>query len=603
MIDSRLFKKLEYKKPFLLDNREVFSNIVGIDSEAYVTGEPFMFCTSKGDIIAPGQIPDIFFTADYNKSNFLLYNIRYDSGALLYHLPTEVLRELWSEGEADHNGFTYEYIPHKRLRIRQSKKEVVSFWDVAQFFYRMSLDNAAKAYLDAKKSDINTKNFTEKYVRRFWNAIAKYCIQDATLTAQLGEYLIKKLQEFGMVPTTIFSCASISMKYFCDNTNVVTSWRFWQKRRDLLEFSCDAYSGGKFEMTQRGSFEKVYKYDITSAYPYEIANLVDIRNAAVIRCKDYQKESVYGYLRVRIDNKGAHLPCGPKNKVGVVSYPLGSFYLTITKQEYDYISTLPNVTVTIIDALWMFVRAKRYPYRQVIKYLYGLKDNYKHKDQMLYMINKIIMNSYYGKMAQIIEKKIEGEKKYIAGAGWNPMYASVITANTRIQVTKIQNLLKDDCLAVHTDSVFTTKPIPKRIIKEKLGSFTYEGEGEGLLIACGMYQIGKTCAWKGFKPKRTFNKEGDIVFRDTWQKILKRFPGYMKIRYPTLNVQSWVDVMSKNHPHSFINVFKNEQKIIDLNCDTKRMWERKVKSRDLLKGPEKSAPKLVIDKKVPSFWN
>ncbi len=607
MITSQDFSKVQYQNPgpALNDNRPALRNIIGLDSEALTTGEPFMFCTSHGDVFKPNDIPHVLFGVKYLDANFVLYNMRYDGGALLYHLPESKLKELWQTGKTSYeyevNGerlkLRYKYIPHKLLRIFKGKKSI-SFWDIAQF-YRSSLDLAAGRYLNEHKIGIRTKSFTPEYVKKYWKSISRYCIQDASLTARLGEYFVNKLMEFGITPATIYSSASISFKYFCNHARVVTAWRYWKEGQDVLKFACDAYEGGKFEVTRRGKFQG-YEFDITSAYPYEIANLVDISHAKSLRSKEYQKDAVYGFLRVRIrNNTPFHLPCGVMiNNVRI--YPAGEFYLTITKNEYDYLVKI-GVDVDVHDAIWLFVQRRRYPYRNVIDELFEIKAKYKGKDPMLYSVSKVAMNGFYGKCVQAIE--LHGGK-ILAGAGWNPVYGSVITANTRLKVTDIQNRLGNDCLAVHTDSVMLTRPLPDNwghrrnnpvrhlYSKGELGNFEFVTEGPGVIVACGMYQIGEANAFKGFRPND----------RDTWESILHRNRNHTKLKYRVRRVESWVEAMAKNHGKKTINVFESVRKDIDLNCDVKRIWIDKFRGRDFLERSEDSVHRVHIEPEPPKFW-
>lgn len=595
MITSRDFDRCTYKKPKLFDDRDPISNLIGIDSEAYGVdtpehrkGEPFMFCTSLGDVFTPDDIPEMLFTPRYHYANFMVYNLKYDSGAFLYHLPVSHLRELRIEGSTFYLDRHYDYIPHKRLRIKEGKV-TVCFWDISQF-YKMSLDNASKRYLNRSKLDIPTKTFTPRYVRRFWKYISRYCILDARLTADLGRYLVDKLIEFGIMPTTLYSCASVSFTYFCTKANIITSWKLWHEDRTALAFASDAYEGGKFEVTQRGSFSQAYEYDLTSAYPYEIANLVDIGHARVSYSKHYENDAVYGFLRVCIENpSGIPLPCGIMRN-GIRIYPAGTFYLTITKEEYEYLLTL-DIGVTIHGAVWFHVRRKRYPYRKTIMGLFDIKSNVKGKDKMLYYVSKVVMNGFYGKCVQCIEQP---NGKIAIGAGWNPVYGSVITANTRIKVTRMQNILQDACLAVHTDSIMTTRKLGPRYIRGGLGNFeeVTEACGGGVIIACGMYQIGQSCAFKGFQPRQG----------ETWINILQKYRNCKSIPYKQLHVESWLEAMAKGHEPTAINVFERSIKTVDLNCDSKRIWSRTVTGQNLLDGMETSMPKAHIEIAPPNYW-
>lgn len=593
-----------YPKPRLKDTRPLMDRVSGFDSEAYISGRPFMFCTSGGwitdnnslketspEILLPRDIPEVFFESRYHNVNFMTYNLKYDAGAILHFLNAEFLDELRIKNFTWYNDIRITYIPHKMLEFKR-KKIIVRFWDIAQF-YKMSLNKAANKYLNKSKIDLRTKKFSENYVIRYFHSIACYCIQDAVLAKELGIYLLNTLQSFNITASTIYSCASIAFKYFCSKSRFCTMYDLWRTEKEFFRIVCDSYEGGKFEVTARGKFYG-YEYDITSAYPYEIRNLVDISNSKVYYSKKYDPNAVYGFLRCRIHNpEGKYLPCGPMLKKSgrnvIRIYPAGTYYLTITKNEYDYLKSI-GIEVDILKAAWLHVKRKRYIYRDVIDELFSLKNLYKNSDPMLYSVTKILMNSMYGKMCQCTEKYTGN---VFLGSGFNAVHASVITANTRIKIADIQNRLGSDCLAVHTDSVMTTIPIPSNLVTGNLGEFEFVTEGDGILIACGMYQLGEVCAWKGMSPRPG----------DSWKKILSRFYHRSRIPYSLVRVESWREAMSRNHPITSINVFEKTQKHIDLNCDTKRRWPSNVKSRDLLSDIQHSIPRMIVENKPPIHWN
>lgn len=590
MITSKDFDRIIYKEPYRFKKSDKIGKIIGIDSEAYPDGKPFMICTSLNDVFFPYHMPGILFTSEYTGANFVVYNLKYDSGAFLTDLPREKMYELWHEGKVKHNEYVFKYIPHKLLRISKDK-ETVNFWDISQF-YKMSLDKAARKYLGKSKKDISTKRFTHKYVQRFWNAIIKYCIQDAVLTQRLGQYLVDNLEKFGITVSSLYSCASVSYSYFSANTDIITTYDLYKKYKPLIAMACDAYQGGKFEVTGRGYYPQAYEYDIVSAYPYEIRNLVDITNCRVERTKKYQPDALYGFLDCKVDNSNAlHLPCGvmPKN---LRVYPGGRYEVVMTKNEYEYITQTLDIPVTIKDAWWIYVDRIQYPYRDIIDTLFKIKADYKGKDQMLYYVTKVIMNGYYGKMIQCIEQP--GGEIHI-GQGFNPVYGAVITANTRIAVTRMQNMFKEKCLAVHTDSVITTIPISDNLITAKLGGFEYVTSGDAIIIACGMYQIGgdipdKELVFriKGFK--------SDKKSMLNWKTILasNKYRCKTKLPYKQLRVESWLEAMAKNHEKTTINVFETVSKNIDLNGDQKRTWFSTFKAKDFLNKSEYSEPKVLL---------
>lgn len=614
MIHPKDFHLLKVNDFEMDRNDNDLTNFVGFDSEAYINGEAFMFCTSKRDVILPENLLDTLFSDKYIQNNLLLYNLKYDTGAMFRHLlPITPLKELQMYNDAKYEGFHYKYIPHKYLkisRIGKMKEEYVRFWDIAQFFRPMGLKKAAKTYLgpEFQKIEEDTEEYTHENVAARWNDIAKYCIQDSVITLELGKYFFGKLKEWDIPIKSIYSTASISSEYVNRKLDVFTTHKWFFKKHRLVCLAYEAYRGGKFEMTARGSAD-VYMYDISSAYPYEIRNLIDIRKSKTFSSSKYQKSAVYGFLRVRIDNtQEKHLPCGVYIGKSLI-YPSGVFYTTITKQEYDYMVFELGIPVDIIQGEWIELSYKpRYPFRHVFDNLYKMKDSYKDADKMMYKTAKILQNGFYGKFIQKVEDKRTGV--VTVGRDWNQIYGAIITANTRIRMCRIQNLLKEKCLGVHTDSVITTVALPDSLLKRRirdsnLGRWEAELEGKrtsAILIATGQYQIGDgKCAFRGLIP--AIIDDNGNPYRDTWRKILERNPNKSEINYiEKRRPESWCATMSRNRPVNEINLFQSTPKTLDLNCDIKRDWPTKFRANDFLTKLEYGNP-IIGKPNKPGYWN
>jgi len=574
-MDNFDFDKIIYHRPYQYVGKRFITSVIGIDSEAYTDGKPFMFCTSVGDVLTLKDIPHVFFSRKYRNKHFVVHNLKYDSGALIYNLPTWKKEILWLEGKVKHCGYTYKYIPHKLLRISKGKNSV-SVWDILPFF-SMSLNDASERYLNDKKIDLDTSLFTRKYVRKHWDTIALYCLKDAKLTYKLGMFLLNKLHEFGIRPNNLYSPASVSFMYFKRNSKVVDVYRYWKYYKELLRYACLSYRGGKFDIIARGKFTG-YLYDINSAYPYEVSRLVDISNGIVYHTKNYRKDCIYGFLHVWINtDKLMYHPVSIKdNNVNI--YPVGQFEAYITKDEYDWMIK-HGARVRIIDGWWIKVNKVRYPYRDIIRKLYRLKSYYKDKDDMMYKLVKLMLNSFYGKMVQLTP---DHKGNLIAGQGWNIIYGAVISARVRIKMSELQLRLHKNCIAVHTDSIITLKRLPDKYIGNRIGQFSLKLKGDGVMLLCGTYQIGNKSAFRGFV----------LNHGDSWIKILKRYPHAKYIAFKDKIVLSWINALHLKRPGE-INKFIKVKKKLDINSDTKRLWLKDTDSTKLLGKLEYSLPKIV----------
>lgn len=540
-----------YRPPHYEQSKYIKKSIkvIGIDTEALTSGKCFMISTSLGDTFLPQDFPQCLFSRKYKGANFVAYNLKYDSGAFLQHLPLKVLKELQKKGKVEYEDTKYTVIGYKCLTMRKYNYSV-KFYDMLSF-YNTSLEVAAQKYLGEGKDDIETKRFTKPYVKKNWERLEKYCIKDAVLVARLAELLIKKFESYGVFPKKLYSVAYVSWEYFSRNCPFVHVKKFWDNDKQVLDYAMKSYNGGKFEVTRKGA-GYYYEYDVVSQYPAQISKLYDIRKAVVIKTRKFRKDTPYGFLNCDIKiPAGVHSPIAVKRNLLNI-YPCGMFTKVITKNEYTYLVE-QGCDVVIKDGIWLELNELSFPYKKEINKLMKFKDKYKAEGNKLdYHTIKILLNSFYGKMVQLIPQ----ENYYKAGAAWNPVYGSVITANARLQVTELQQKYPS-IVAVHTDSVLTTKPLDFKK-HASLGEFEYSVEGDGVILGSGIYQIGDKSRFRGFSTNTPLI---DMIPNKGKKLVTKKFRPY-----------SWREVAHRNLATEYINRFMELERGLHINFDTKRVW-------------------------------
>jgi len=522
---------------------------IGIDTEAYITGECFMIATSLGDVFQPDTFPACVFGRLYRGKTFVAYNLKYDSGAFLQNIPAKRLNVLRSKDWCYYKGYHYEVIGNKCLTIRKGKN-AIHIYDMYNF-YNMSLDNACRAFLHTGKTEIETKDFWPFYVNHFWDRLSNYCIHDAILVSKLAYILIKRFEKYGVYPKKLYSVAYISYQYFREKCPYVTVKRFWENKREVIQYALDSYNGGKFEVTEKG-IDNYFEYDIVSAYPFEISNLANIEWCRVVYSKVYRRQAVYAFIKCKIRIPGG-LPSPVVVKKGNVNtYPVGQFEKTITKTEYEYLIN-NGADIEIIDGYFLHLDNRQYPYRREINKLVKMKQQFKkdHKDFDYHTV-KIFLNSLYGKFVQLIDKGDHHE----ASTCWNPIYGSIITANCRTRVSEMQQKISS-IVAVHTDSVICTEKLPIEKT-DKLGSIGFETSGNGVILGSGIYQIGEKIRFRGFPLKTSLM---DIIQTGKKTLTLKNTHAY-----------TWREVIFHNWNKDMINQFATVDKKVDINFDQKRLW-------------------------------
>lgn len=571
------FDKIKYTRYRQFVSKFHITELIGFDTEALSSGKPFLFCDSNGYSYSINYLFEDLFHTKEKRLDYATWNLRYDAGAILYKVPLKVKRALWKDNEAVYGEYRLEYIPHKLLRVKHGGM-TRNFWDIAPF-YKSSLDAAAKKYLKDSKHKIETKTFTRSYVTKHRETIRRYCIHDAKLTSRLGSYLLRYLEEFAVLPRTLYSTATISFQYFMEHCEYIHVWRFWKKYRDLLRFSCEAYFGGKFEVTARGRF-KGYEYDISSAYGSEIAALKNLDYGRVSYSRKFEPRHDYGFLRVIIQNpRGLPIPCTYKRN-NLNLYPAGKFETTITKAEYEYLKR-HKIPCKILEGWWIKLDHVEYPYAKEVAKLYKIKERFKKTDPMKSQLAKTMINSFYGKFVQVIE---ENDGTLTAGIGWNPIYGAIITANMRIRLSELQIKLGRKCLGVHTDSILTTCEMPKGFCGNRLGDWTLKEKGKGIIIACGIFQIGSKVTTRGFRISR----------EDDWFSLLKGANNRSTLDLEETKVLSWTGQIARGMDKD-INLFTTQRKRLDLNCECKRIWGANTNAKELLTNLEYSAAPLAYE--------
>ena len=575
-VKDKIFDNVVYTKPKPRSPSNVKKSIdvIGLDTESFQDGECYMVCTSLGDVFHSRHIPSFFFSRKYRNKVFVVYNLKYDSGSLLQHLPFKNLDKLRITGKTRHKNIEYEMIGYKKLRVRKVEKKRggtngVTIYDIAGF-YNMSLDKASEKYLKDRKKEIDIEEITRDNVQEKWEELSKYCIHDAVLTKKLAELQIKSLEQMGLYTRSLISTAYISWQHFrkvCNPPNMNYFYNFHPK---VLDYAMRAYNGGKFEVTEKGT-GYFYSYDIVSAYPHSIANLPNLYMCKVIYDKAYNDESDFSFLNCKISIPYNVNNPTPEKKKTINIYPVGHLRKVITKIEYDYFIK-NGCEIEILDAVHVVSRDKTMIFREEIERLMYYKKKYKKEgNDTMYNTTKVLLNSLYGKFVQLIWK----DDKWLAGESWNPLYASYITAYCRTRITELQNKY-NSVVAVHTDSIISKEKLsyPKTDI---LGSMSYETEGQGVLVGSGVYQIGDKVKLRGFDAKINL-----LEMLDVDSDVLK---------FNSKKFHSWREIIFRNHSPEEINKVEDVLKEMKINFDHKRLWLddytnfREVKERNVYSSP------------------
>lgn len=532
---------------------------MGIDTET-INGFCRLIGLSNGKYFFIRSYEDIsnFFRL-CSQLNLLAYNADYDVQAMMKWLPKEVQLQLVKGIPVSYDGIFYEYIPKKFFRFDNN-----AVYDVHQY-YGTSLKKASEKYLDRSKLDVDAANINEENI--YTAKVIDYCIEDARLCFDLFSMF------YGLLPPELkhvkpLSTAFYSYKYF---KKELIANRLTPATNKLVK---EAYHGGRFEILQRTYAKNVKVYDITSAYPYEICKLRSMVGARMVRMAIYIPDASYGFYDVEVDITDKFVsPLVLKNK-GLCLYPVGKFRATITKEEYEAIKHFDH---KIISAVHIYCKSE-YPFKEKMEYVFHQKQTSKNP-----LVWKLIANSLYGKTCQSIRhylsEVLEDEpilKSYTAPDGTsyyqyidmgnsNFVYASVITANTRLRMYEAIKKWPNDILAVQTDSLISKRALPLPLT-DKLGDWKLEEWDEAYLIGSGVYFYKMDGVWKA--KFRGFNFQGTVV-EDILDKLLNSDETY--ISFESLKRFS-IQEAARLHNEELSNQILTVTKKLNINFDRKRVW-------------------------------
>jgi hypothetical protein len=553
------FRDVELSHGYSSNGGEYEIKTIGLDSEAYTTGEPFLFCFSDGRHCHAKDIFETIFQNVYEGVKFVVFNLKYEQGALFYHIPADILAGLREYGRCEWEGYKITTIDNKEVKISRAHKTRY-FYDVYPY-YGTSLDKASARYLgDCKIS--STKRFTPNMVARDMGRIIEYCTKDATLTKQLADLFISNLHKLKLYPRKLISTGYISGVHFAAIHNCNIN-KLYSNYPGLIEAAWDSYNGGMFQVFKRGR-GKFYQYDINSAYPAQIAKLKTLE-----RCEVFQGIKIpkcdFGFVDCEMLISSRFSPITVKvNNLNI--YPQGYIRRWITLLEYEYLKSRGN-DIKVYDG-WYIRCRDEYPYKQEIERLYRLKSEYKGNDDMQYLLVKILLNSLYGKFLQITETFDKDLLPHFrAGMLFNPVYAAYITAGTRVELCNTMDFQPRSVCAVHTDSVITDKPLPL-VCDKSLGGWDFVSKGMGYIIGSGVYSIGRTVHFRGFDKKLDLNR------------LIKNSRNG-KVEITTKLATTWRQSIFRGSDD--INLFTDDDKMLDLNFDKKRVWKSRF-NRNRLSG-------------------
>jgi hypothetical protein len=659
-------------KPLLKPGEE--REVAGFDIEAdSITAEPFLLGFSTDERDGHHLLTDSMSVIDFHTRfsfrapiNFY-YNLQYDFEGMLKLFDKDVAIMLYGATSAflDENTkiltdellksqkmtwmYKTTYIPKKAFHIKIAGDKKYSYYDLLQF-YQMGLNKAAQTYLqDTKKDDfkaaytsknlflgkttidfeiIRFKNHIlnnslltqdekikrldemEEFFKRFTDAkhyretIIKYCVQDASICRQLGHIIVKGVNTF--VNTRNFnSSASISEYYFRSNGIGVP-----KLAPSVFKEFMKPYYGGRFESMKKGFFKNVSIYDIKSAYPDAMKNMMILGSNPIIKNSySMHDEALYGTYKINIKIPEDYYISPLQVRNQLLYFPNGEY-----KDYYVDKYTLTKLLdeghdIELLGAMEIYDNDAKPLLHDLIIKLFNIKED-KNQPEVVRLAAKIILNSLYGKFIQLVDdagieliKDLEeldavspAELFNIANRYYKrvhtmnfrtgkllaPQYASFITAHARMKlydtskrvgVRKIIGFHTDSIMLAGNDLIETGHNLGDWELetlkeKDKEGNVVRKvpvRDADMFFLKTGFYQVHKDGLEKlrsrGIGSTKTLLKKDFVVKRRLGLRQAVR-----KENYNNMNIIS--EALIKNN----------------VDGDDKRVWDKSISLDDIING-------------------
>ena len=134
-----------------------------------------------------------------------------------------------------------------------------------------------------------------------------------------------------------------------------------------MEIAYTSFHAPWIEMLRQGRFKNLHDYDLNSAYPTEVSDLITIDQGDWVYSDTFQASAKYGFTYAVIQIFSTYISPILMRKENKLLSVEGTWVGTITKEEIEFINRHELGNVVVLGGWWYFPREINYPYKK--KYL------------------------------------------------------------------------------------------------------------------------------------------------------------------------------------------------------------------------------------------
>lgn len=319
--------------------------------------------------------------------------------------------------------------------------------------------------------------------REEWDRMQTYNENDSLITQKAMQFLYDSFYALGATPKQTIAATSMSLF-----TNAFLGGkRYFPHPEPIILDIFRGYVGGNTHAYERGLIEDYNLYDFNSLYPsvmhdnaYPDPNTLRMNN---INSIDHI-QSFEGMSHVSVFCPDIEYPVLSIKLHGKTIMPTGTFDGWFSHNELRYAIKKGYVVRKVHTCYWYKETCR--PFAEYVSYLYNKRLEHLKDNSPLEKVDKLLMNSLYGKFAQkfigrenlvpFADHTIERLRKYDSferignflrvkvtrppSAFCVPLWASYITAYGRIKLH--EKIEESRPVYVDTDSIITKKKYPSK---------------------------------------------------------------------------------------------------------------------------------------------
>ncbi|MGE3429268.1 MAG: DNA polymerase [Hyphomicrobiaceae bacterium] len=496
---------------------------VGWDGEGitYVDGTPqsyVLFGASTGDYVIgedlrTKQCLDLMLKVKFKNPHAIMvgFMISYDAEMIMKDFTPAHLTRIHKHTVVRWGNYRVEFIPKKWLQVSGTyagRKLTCRIWDVWSFF-TSSFVKALEQYLpddvtqDELDMIITGKGQRGKFtVEKLRSEVVPYWQKELVLLVRLMERLRELLHKVQIYPKMWHGPAAIAN--FLNKRAKTDKYMNRNLPDGVLDASQFAYAAGRVEQYKVGrAQQRVYKYDLNSAYPAAMVELPALTGEWRFRQADHIADiQMFGMYYVEYTSLHAVGSLFPqalfhRTKDGYITFPRltnGWYWGPEAIQAIKLNSLIPDQPVCRIRAAWeMDCSNVKYPFEWV-QDMYDERVGMKKRKEQSQLALKLGLNSLYGKTAQRT-----GYDRFKKIPEWHQYeWSGYITSRTRARMFEAACLAAERgaLIGIETDAVFSTVPLPELKVGENLGEWGFEVFDDCVYLQTGVYWLLEDGKWK-----------------------------------------------------------------------------------------------------------